>query len=183
MSMTRRSVLAGLAAGAFAPAASAHTLYNQWIVYRRKTLLIGSHRKDLRTYEFALELAETVNHMLPEASARAARAPHPERLASLLATRQMDLAMLAFETASAIRAGDGPFSPYGPVPLTAIAAEDGYLLAAHRDFTPHHGWLIAAALDEGGSTPGTGVSDFDLHEGVAAYLAGMPVDSLKPGRP
>ncbi len=87
MSLTRRSLLTGLVA--LAPAADAHTLYNQWIVYRRKTLLIGSHRKDMGTYARALQLAEALGHLLPEAAARAARAPHPERLASLLATRQL----------------------------------------------------------------------------------------------
>ena len=179
MSLTRRAFVAALAAGALAPAAQAHTMYRQWIVYRQKHLLIGSHRQDLRTYEFALDLSQTLNHLLPEASARAARAPHPERLASLLGTRQLDLAILSRDTALAIRAGSGTFAPYGQVPLTAIAEEDGYLLAAHADFTPHHGWLIAAALDQGGTVPGA--QGFALHQGAEAFLAGVPMEDLLPG--
>ena len=120
-------VEAALAAGACAPAANAHTMFNQWVVYRQKHLLIGCHRKDLTTYELSLQLAETLGHLLPEAAARPARAPHPERLASLLGTRQLELALLSVETAQGIKAGSGRFAPYGTVPLTAVTAVDGYV--------------------------------------------------------
>ena len=82
----RRGVLTGLAAGVLAPAAFAHTLYPQWVAYRRKHLLIGCHRKDNRTYELAQQLVGDINHALPKAKARPARTPHPERLASLIGT-------------------------------------------------------------------------------------------------
>lgn len=181
MRLTRRHMLAGLVAGAAAPAANAHTMYNQWIVYRQKNLLIGSHRKDLGTYAAALQLAEVLGHLLPEASARAARAPHPERLASLLGTRQLELAVLSSPDVRDMRAGLGKFAPYGSIPLTLVAQVDAHLLVAHQDFTPHHGWLVASALDQSGIVPGETAQDpLPSHPGVDAFLDGVPMEDLMP---
>ncbi|MFK7867624.1 MAG: hypothetical protein AB8B58_00135 [Roseobacter sp.] len=181
MRLTRRHMLAGLVAGAVAPAANAHTMYNQWIVYRQKNLLIGSHRKDLGTYSTALQLAEVLEHLLPEASARAARAPHPERLASLLGTRQLELAVLSAAEVGEMRDGTGKFAPYGAIPLTLVAQVDTHLLVAHRDFTPHHGWLVASALDQSGIVPGeTEHVPLPSHAGVDAFLDGVPMENLMP---
>jgi hypothetical protein len=183
MTLSRRRFMAALVAGACAPAANAHTMFNQWVVYRQKHLLIGCHREDLTTYELSLQLAETLGHLLPEAAARPARAPHPERLASLLGTRQLELALLSVETAQGIRAGSGRFAPYGSVPLTTVTTVDSYVLVAHEDFTPHHGWLIAAALDQSGydlSAPDAG-GPFAPHRGVAAFRDGVPMEELLPG--
>ncbi|MGA9254417.1 MAG: hypothetical protein WBV71_18465 [Roseobacter sp.] len=183
MKLTRRLFVTALAAAATAPAAGAHTMFNQWVVYRQKHLLIGCHRKDMTTYELALQLSETLAHLLPEASSRPARAPHPQRLASLLGTRQLELAVLAKGTASDIKTASGPFSPYGLVPLQQLAIVDEHVLVAHRDFTPNHAWLLASALDQSGLdlTSPDGEDSLDLHRGVAAYIDGVPMSKLLPG--
>ena len=179
MKLTRREVLVALAAGAIAPAAQAHTMFNQWVVYRQKHLLIGSHRKDPETYDLSQELVLTLEHLLPEASARSARAPHPERLASLLGTRQLELAILSVESGTdAI--GDGDFAPYGAIPLTLVTDLKSHLLVAHEDFTRHHAWLVAAALDEVGFGLGSPANQSSLvmHSGVRAFRNGVPLDDL-----
>ena len=182
MSLSRRTFLAALAAGACAPAANAHTMYNQWVVYRQKHLLIGCHRKDMTTYELSLEMAEALGHLLPEAASRPARAPHPQRLASLLGTRQLELATLSVETAERIKAGSGPFKPYGAVPLVQIANLGAHILVSHAAFTPHHAWLVASALDQSGYLLASGpeTKSFALHDGVSAYLDGVPMEDLVP---
>lgn len=180
MSMTRRHILAALAAGAFAPAAQAHTMFNQWVVYRKKHLLIGCHRKDPETYDLSKELVLTLDHLLPEASARSARAPHPERLASLLGTRQLELAVLTAEHADQMHAGTGDFAPYDSIPLTQVTDLKSHILVAHQDFTPHHAWLLASAFDEVGFGLGSPANQSSLvmHSGVRAFRNGVPLDDL-----
>ena len=45
----RRAVLAGCGAAVIAAPAFAHTPYSQWVVYRRKQLLVGAHRGEGET--------------------------------------------------------------------------------------------------------------------------------------
>lgn len=182
MRLTRRFALGLIAAGALAPAASAHTIYNQWVVYRRKHLHIGCHRQDDATYDLAQEVVWGINHALPEASARAARAPRPERLASLLGTDQLEIAVLAPDHAGAMMGGKGRFAPYGAIPLTLLADFGSHLLVAHRDMPVHHGWLIAAALEQTpfGAPPSAGSGGLPLHAGAAAFVGGVTLETVLP---
>ena len=182
--MRRRDVIAGLlAAGVCTPAANAHTLYNQWVVYRQKHLLIGSNRQDPASFTLAQDIEEILGHLLPEASARAARAPHPERLASLLGTGQLYLAVLDEPTLSGITAGAGRFAPYGAVPLTYIGHRDAHWVAAHEGFPPHHAWLVAAALAEVAFNTDITVSPpVPRHPGAQAFVDGTPYEDMQlPG--
>ncbi|MFY0691010.1 MAG: hypothetical protein JXR14_03715 [Paracoccaceae bacterium] len=176
----RRTFLTLLIAGAFAPAASAHTLYNQWIVFRQKHLLIGSHRKDLVTYNLAREVVAVLDHLLPEAKARPARAPHPERLASLMGTGQLYLSVIGRAHAGQMRAGAERFAPYGEIPLTVIADLGDHLLVGHADFPKRHAWLVAAALRDGGyiAADAAPVDGMPRHPGAEAMLAGVPLEEL-----
>ena len=176
--MRRRAFLTGVAAGCLTPTASAHTLYGQWIVYRRKHLLIGCHRKDPPTYALAQDLAERINHALPAAKARVARAPHPERLASLIGTDQMEIAVLSIADATEMAAGTGRFRPYGALPLTRLAGFGPHLRVAHADFPERHGWMVTAALADAGQTEGRGAGAFDWHAGARSYKAGTPLEAL-----
>lgn len=175
--MRRRAFLTGVAALLAAPA-FAHTPYGQWVFYRRKHLMIGSHRQDMMTWELATALAHDFEHDLAEASARVARAPRPERLASLIATDQMDLAVLHRDTVPVMAAGNGVFAPYGPIPLRLIGVHGEHQLVGHARIPDRHAWLLAYALNEGGrfDLPEPGMQP-EAHPGVLAYLAsggGLP---------
>lgn len=179
--MRRRDVIAGLAAGALAPAAQAHTLFNQWVVYRQKHLLIGSHRQDPPSFALAQEIEAILGHLLPEASARAARAPRAERLASLLGTGQMFVAVLDAPALTGIMAGEGPFAPYGAVPLTFLGHRSYHWVAAHESFPDHHAWLVAAALAEVSfNTDITAPPPAPRHPGAQAFLDGTPFEAVEP---
>lgn len=177
--IARRTIIGVLAAGALAPAAMAHTLYPQWVAYRRKFLLIGCHRKDNRTFELAQALADGINHALPKAKARPARAPHPERLASLIGTDQMEIAVLRRDEAGEMRDGSGSFKPYGKIDLTRLGDFGPYILAADAGFPQTHAWMVTAALAEldlEQSTPETPL--LQLHPGAKAQHDGVALEDL-----
>jgi len=165
--MRRRVLLGGLAALA-AGAAAAHTPYGQWVAYRRKHLLIGCHRESPETYALAQAVAATLADTLPDARARVARAPRPQRLASLLGTGQLELAVLGPRTAEAMTLGAEPFTAYGPLPLTLLAGlRGGFALVAHADFPAGHARQVAHALGDAavaGPAPDTGLA---WHAGAA----------------
>lgn len=175
----RRGFLTAMAAGALAPAAFAHTLYPQWVAYRRKHLLIGCHRKDDRTFELAQELVDGINHALPKAKARPARTPHPERLASLIGTDQLELAVLPRAEAHEMRDGAGRFKPYGRIDLTRIADFGGYVLVADAGFPQRHAWMVSSAL-AGTELPKDppAAPSLRLHPGAEARIAGIALEDL-----
>ena len=176
--IARRTFLTGLAAGVSAPVASAHTLYPQWVAYRRKHLLIGCHRKDNETYRLAERLVAEINHALPKAKARAARAPHPQRLASLIGTDQMEVAVLGRDEALEMRAGQGRFAPYGKLNLMALAGFGDHVLVADAGFPDRHAWMVRAALE--GTDLKRRAAVLELHPGARAQQDGVPLSEL-PG--
>jgi len=151
-----------------------HTPYGQWVVYRKKHLLIGCHRADLRTYQLAQEVVGVLEEHLPSARARIARAPTAGRLASLLATDQLETAILGAEDAAAMLAGSDGFAAYGPVPLRLIRPLADRLLLAHAGFPARHAWLVAAALAEPDVATPTAAAGLPWHPGSRAFLDGEP---------
>lgn len=164
--------------------AQAHTPYRQWVVYRRKHLLIGCHRQNPATYTLAQRIVAVLETRLPEARARVARAPTPGRLASLLATEQLDVALLDFADAAAMAGGEKRFAPYGRIDLSALFLFPGYALIGRTALPAKHAWLIAHALrDSELDEPQSAGSDPPLawHRGVDLFLAGAPPpDNLDP---
>lgn len=173
------SALALVLAGA--GVARAHTPFGQWVVYRKKHLLIGAHRADPKTYELAKTLVGDLARHLPKARSRVARAPTAQRLASLIGTDQMDVAVLGKTDAIAMRDGSGRFEPYGRIDLTLLAVLEDHVLVAHARFPKRHAWLVAAALHESGLDPGPDIgSDLALHPGSLSYIGGDPEPESNP---
>lgn len=182
--MKRRSFLRGLAAIPVASSTGwAHTPYGQWVTYRRKHLLIGCNKLDPATYELAKILMAELAHSLPDASARIARAPRPQRIASLMGTDQLDIAILAEAEAMQMMRGDGIFKPYGPIPIGLLARFEGEkLLIAHEKFKAGHAWLVAAAAHETSVVAKAASSQdmpIDWHAGAKEWQQGNPM----PGDP
>ncbi|MDJ0639958.1 MAG: hypothetical protein QNJ20_14080 [Paracoccaceae bacterium] len=165
--MNRRGFLA-MAGAAIAAPAYAHTPYGQWVVYRQKHLLVGSHRGDLRTYDLAQDVVAALASELPEAQARVARGPRPQRIASLMGTGQLFLAVLSADEAGRMARAEAPFEGYRPTPVHALAALDtDYLLFAAPEFPEEHGRLVTQAVDH--AELGFPPSGLPLHSGAAAY--------------
>jgi hypothetical protein len=179
--LTRRHVLK-LAAALAATPAGAHTPYGQWTVYRRRNLFIVAARTDERALALARAFAEGLATELPESHARMTRATDRVRVASLLATEQLDVAIVAREDAAAMREGSGAFRSVGPTPLCTLAEFGAHLLVALESFKPRHAYLLSGAADHlsavlrGGDVSNRSVPpDIPVHPGAAMYLSGLPL--------
>jgi len=166
---------------AAALAASAHTPYRQWQVYRQKHLLIGTSKADAPTYPLGQKIARVLAANLPESRARVTRGPDPGRLASLLTTKQLDVVLLSGDDVEALRDGAPPFEAFGPTELRTLFRFGDYWLVTRADFPAHHAWQVAKTLSEragaidGAQPPGSGVGPVPPHPGVRAYAAGAPM--------
>lgn len=181
--MIRRRFLLGSVLAAAAFLLGGHTPYNQWVVYRKKHLLIGCHKGDPRGYTLAKETVVALERHLPAAKARVARAPHAGRLASLLATDQLEIAVLTEADAVAMRDGVEGFAPYGSVDLRSLIPIGDRLLVARADFPERHAWLLAEALNHMALSRAPDVSHPSRpawHAGSLAYFEGRPLPEKGP---
>lgn len=148
-----------LAALLLADPAASHTPYGQWVVYRKAHLLVGCHRADATACALARDAAAHLAQRLPASKARTARAPAATRLASLLATDQLDVAVLTPPEIAGMTAGDGVFSAYGAIDLTTLALfPSGHALVAHARFPDEHALLVSKALDGSPLVPAASAS-------------------------
>lgn len=181
----RRALLRSVFALAAAFAATGHAPYGQWNVYRKRNLLILTSRSDALTFPLGERVAKVLAEHLPESRARVSRAPNTKRVASLISTRQLDVAVLSRHDAAMLLAGRAPFDDYGPVPLRAIAALGGYLLICRDDFSSLHAYLVAKTLIENRDELGDDISSLDpenssavsivpTHPGARACFQGRP---------
>lgn len=143
MKVARRAFLLA-AAGVIV---AGHTPFLQWTVYRKRHLLILGSKADPAGYRLVVAVAETLARDLPDSKARPSRASNERRLASLLATGQMDVAVLTPATAQAIAGGAGAFADAGPVDLRLLLRLGDHLLVARADFPEQHAFLVVEALD------------------------------------
>lgn len=154
-----------------------HTPYKQWVVYRRKHLLIGCHKADPRTYDLAKQTAALLAEHLPAAQSRVARAPDAGRLASLLSTGQMDVAILGTADAVAMSKGLGAFAPYGQIALRILLPLGDRVLIAQGDFPLRYAWLLTGALagTDLAATPDVSINyGLPWHPGSVGFLRERP---------
>jgi len=175
--VNRRDLVAGcctLFAAGWLPTLSAHTLYNQWQVYRKKHLLIGSHRED----DLAKQIAAILDENLPKSRARVARAPTAGRIASLMATAQMDVAVVNSGQADDLAKGNGIFKPYGRIDLKTVFVISEYALIARAEMPNRHSWLIAHALANSSFDTSYSIDPpLPWHPGAADFYKGQPLEN------
>ena len=147
--LSRRALTLGLLGAGLAHPSLAHTPYGQWVVYRQKHLLVGCHKRDPAGYALAKAIVAELAAHLPDAKARVARAPAASRLASLIATEQLDVAVLEAASAAAMASGGDGFASTGRIELTTLVPLEGRrVLVAHARFPERHGRLVADALSD-----------------------------------
>jgi hypothetical protein len=187
----RRELLRMAAAGAAAILFCGHAPYGQWGVYRRRYLLILTSRADPPSFELGKRVAEVLADRLPSSKAQVSRAPNKERIASLISSHQMDVALMRRDDAAALRQGRPPFAEHGPVKLFTIVGIGEFLLVCRDDFAARHAWLIAEAFDKSRdvlpelllprvSTSEPPDSRIPLHPGALVYFTGAPMPGLEP---
>jgi hypothetical protein len=102
-SLSRRRTLRLALLGALSLLAGGHAPYGQWGVYRKRYLLILTSRDDATSYELGTQIAAVLAERLPESRARVSRAPHKQRIASLISSKQMDVAVMPRDDAANLR--------------------------------------------------------------------------------
>lgn len=181
----RRALLRFLFALTAAAAAMGHAPYGQWNVYRKRNLLILTSRSDAPSFSIGERVASVLAKHLPESRAQVSRAPSTRRVASLISTKQMDVAVLSRRDAENLFAGRAPFAEFGPVPLRAIVLFDDYLLVCREDFPPRHAYLLAGVLIDNRDELDLAISlsptdnsanipTVPLHQGARDYFKGGP---------
>jgi TRAP-type uncharacterized transport system substrate-binding protein len=186
--ISRRRTLGLALLGAVSLLAGGHAPYGQWGVYRKRNLLILTARDDPTSYELGTQIAAVLAESLPESRARVSRGPHKQRIASLMSSKQMDVAVMHRDDAANLRAGASPFADYGPVPLHTIVAVGDYRLVCRDDFPGRHAWLIAEALSKHQHSFGDSIrvsgeapeARVPLHPGAQAYFSGRPLPAPEP---
>jgi hypothetical protein len=164
--------------GSLGLVSSGHTPYRQWMVYRQRHLLILTDRSDPPSYPLGKQIAAVLAARLPASKARVTRAPHTERIASLISSKQLDVALMSPPDATALAAGLPPFEAYGPVALRTLVVLDGYLLICRNDFPARHAYAVTSTLDRHRdelppiATDAEASPPIPLHPGALAYFEG-----------
>jgi hypothetical protein len=182
--MHRRQFLTLSAASAGWLLLTGHSPYRQWIVYRETHLVIITTRDDPGGDDLGEKFAALLRAALPDSKAAVGRGPRVQRIASLLSSKQAEVAVASRSNALAMYRGQPPFEPYGAIPLRVLVQSDSYRLVCRDDFLPQHGYLVAEALMENGmdlglSIPGRDAGDageIPPHVGALAFAEGQPLD-------
>jgi TRAP-type uncharacterized transport system substrate-binding protein len=169
-------------------ALTAHTPYGQWTVYRRRNLFIVASRTDAAAVELAQALVKGLARELPESHARFTRATDPVRIASLLATGQLDVAIISQDEAASMHAGLGAFKGIGPVPLRFLTELGSHLFVAVESFRDRHAFLLTKAIEHLRSDlPLAAASSLPPpipeHPGAAAYRGGQILETDQGSSP
>lgn len=144
--MNRREFLqGGLGAMVLYPVLG-HTPFPQWKVYRRIHLFIVVSREDALACDLGSAIALTLATELPASRARITRARDALRLASLISTKQLDMALLHRSELSAWQQNQPPYNQLEPVALREIFNIGDYRLVSHDGFLSDHAAVVSQTL-------------------------------------
>ena len=180
----RRAIMKLAMAAVAAVAVGGHTPYGQWTVYRQRNLFIVASRTDGAALALAHALAAGLAEELPESRARVTRATDPVRIASLLATGQLDVAVVSREEAANLLGSDD-FATIGPVPLQGLAELGAHVVVTVDDFKARHAYLLAKAVDHLRPTLSIAPAQPEepaapaMHPGAAGYYMGLPMELVE----
>jgi hypothetical protein len=187
--LNRRELARLALAAALVPALMAHTPYAQWTIYRRRNLFVVASRADEEAVRLARAVAEGLAAELPDSHARFTRASDAVRVASLLKSGQLDVAVIGRGEAGPMQAGAGAYAAVGAVPLRLLAQLGDHLLVTVEGFKDRHAFLLAQVLDElQGDLPLPGLAApqdvaVPYHPGALDYRRGEPFPAAPEPEP
>ena len=164
---------------------SSHSPWGQYLAYREQHLLIMSTREDAPTYPYSKILVEVLDEVLPEASARPARARTFKRVQSLFSTNQMPLVLLSKKNAIDLINGEGPFKQYGSADAEVVYFFDDLVLLAQPKFPNRFSWLLTEAIIKAGlklpgaKSPLENEKIIKIHSGTLKFLNKEKIPELK----
>ncbi|MEL6381030.1 MAG: hypothetical protein AAFQ89_00870 [Cyanobacteria bacterium J06626_18] len=142
--MKRRDCFKSMGAIALLPLA--HTLFPQWKVYRKLHLFIVVNREDAVAYDLGQAIAPTLADEIPESRALVTRARDSLRLASLISTQQLDVALLPRSELTAWQDHQYPYDQLQSTSLKELFAVEDYVLISRDDFRSEHAAWIRETL-------------------------------------
>jgi len=175
--LTQLSLLGVLAAGS----AWAHTPYRFWNVFRKRNLQIMTSLEDDAGDITGEAWVAVLRENLPLGRAMVSRARDMPRIASLLKTDQIKMAVLSYQHARLMFSGEAPFEEFVPMPLEILVDNGKHLLVTRPDLPFNHGYLVTAALMEDAAKlqlvkPGRGHFGLAVHAGAQAYFNGEKLE-------
>ena len=182
--MRRRSFL--VLAGGLWLALTGHSPYRQWEVYRKVRLVLVVDAEDAASVKLGQAIAGLLATHLPESRATMARARDLNDLVRLVASKQLDTALMREDDASIAVRGTGRFADNGSVPLRALARFTPYVFVCRDDLPRSNAYQLAetvaeqwpqigAALPEGARDPRPASSGpLPIHPGANEYYADHP---------
>lgn len=175
--MSRRRWLRIAAAGGLWLALSAHSPYRQWEVHRKTRLVLLASGSDPQSVLLGSALAKIYLQRLPESRAMMARARDGNDLVRLLASKQLDIAVMRELDANAALAGQAPYADSGGVRLRALAVLGEHLFVCREELPNGSAYMLIEALAKGWG-------DIDpalVHKAPGPRPAGSLAVPLHPG--
>ncbi|MEM9483346.1 MAG: hypothetical protein AAGA83_06600 [Cyanobacteria bacterium P01_F01_bin.116] len=126
----------------------AHTPFPQWKVYRKLHLFIVVNREDIVAYNLGQAIAHTLADEIPESRAMVTRAHDSLRLASLISTQQLDVALVPRTELMAWRDHQYPYDQLQPTSLKELFEVENYVLISRDDFRSEHATWIRETLED-----------------------------------
>ncbi len=157
--------------------AMAHTPYRFWDVFRKRNMQILTSHDDYIGDETGDVWVATLREKLPLSRAMVSRTQYMTRMASLLKTDQVKIAVLSYQHAQQIVTGEPPFEDYAPLQLDILVDNGKYLLVTLPNLPLYHGYLVTTALMEAADklqliNPGQGRFGMAVHAGAQAHYRG-----------
>jgi hypothetical protein len=157
--------------------AMAHTPYRFWNVFRKRNMQVLTSHDDYIGDETGDVWVATLREKLPLSRAMVSRTQYMTRMASLLKTDQVKIAVLSYQHAQQMFTGEPPFEEYAPLQLDILVDNGKYLLVTLPNLPLYHGYLVTTALMEAADklqliNPGQGRFGMAVHAGAQAYYRG-----------
>jgi hypothetical protein len=157
--------------------AMAHTPYRFWDVFRKRNMQILTSHDDYIGDETGDVWVATLREKLPLSRAMVSRTQYMTRMASLLKTDQVKIAVLSYQHAQQMSTGEPPFEEYAPLKLDILVDNGKYLLVTLPNLPLYHGYLVTTALMEAADklqliNPGQGRFGMAVHAGAQAHYRG-----------
>ena len=146
--MKRRVYLRFLCAGGAVLLLGGHSPYRQWDVYRKARLVLLVSATDETSVRLAQALVAIFAHRLPESRATYARARDTNDLVRLIASKQLEVALLREGDAHAVFTGAEPFADNGRVALRTLGALGEHLFVCLEEVPKAAAYMLVEALAE-----------------------------------
>lgn len=174
--MNRRGWLRVALASALWLALAGHSPYRQWEVHRKTRLVLLASAADPQSVRLGSALAGLYLKRLPESRAMMARARDGNDLVRLLASKQLDVAVMRASDAYAALAGQAPYADTGGVRLRALAALGEHVFVCREELPNASAYMLVEAL-----AAGWGELDALMHKAPGPRPAGNLAIPLHPG--